>query len=263
MYRQDFKDKVILITGGTSGIGLAAARGFVASGGRVIVAGRNAEKGAKALKLLQREQGEAHYIQANVADSGQLNQLFNEVQSRYGQLDVAFNNAASVQHEGFKPLHAVSEEEYDQAMQLNLKSIWLCMKHELAFMLKQGNGIILNTSSINGLGGVANNGLYAAAKAGILGLTKSAAQEYAGQGIRINALVAGPFDTPMLQGVFNKLNPEQPAEAQKAFEKQIPLGRIGTPEEAAEAVLWLCSARSSFLTGNSFIFDGGLTSAFR
>lgn len=263
MYRQDYKDKVILVTGGTSGIGLAAARGFVASGGRVIIVGRNAEKGAEALKMLQREQGEAHFFSADVANSGQLNQLFNEIQSRYGQLDVAFNNAATVQGEGFKPLHAVSEEEYDRGMQLNLKSIWLCMKHELAFMLKQGSGVILNTSSINGLGGVANNAIYSAAKAGILGLTKSAAQEYAGQGIRINALVAGPFDTPMLQGVFSKLSPEKPELAQEAFEKQIPLGRIGTPEEAAEAVLWLCSARSSFLTGSSFIFDGGLTSAFR
>jgi len=157
-----------------------------------------------------------------------------------------------------------TEDEFDNIISINLKGVWLCLKYEIQQMLRQqpAGGAIVNTSSINGLGGVAQGALYAATKAGVLALTKSAAQEYARQGIRINALVAGAFRTPMLERVFERATAGDP-ETAKAAEGQItqliPLGRVGHPEEAAEAVVWLCSDAASYVTGHSMIVDGGLT----
>jgi NAD(P)-dependent dehydrogenase (short-subunit alcohol dehydrogenase family) len=138
------------------------------------------------------------------------------------------------------------------------------MKHEVAQMLRQGTGgAIVNTSSVNGLGGVPQNAFYAMAKAGVLALTKSAAQDYASHGIRVNALVAGAFRTPMLEGVFERIAPGDPSAPEAGFAQMVPLRRIGRPEEAAEAVLWLCSEAASYVTGHSMIVDGGLTSPYR
>jgi NAD(P)-dependent dehydrogenase (short-subunit alcohol dehydrogenase family) len=161
-----------------------------------------------------------------------------------------------------------SEEQFDRSIALNLKSVWLCMKEEIRQMLAQQppGGAIVNTSSVNGLGGVPQAAFYAAAKAGVLALTKSAALEYARHGIRVNALVAGGFKTPMLESIFDRMSGGS-AEARQAmlerYEDRVPLGRIGRPEEAGEAVLWLCSGAASYVTGHSMILDGGWTAAMR
>jgi NAD(P)-dependent dehydrogenase (short-subunit alcohol dehydrogenase family) len=163
----------------------------------------------------------------------------------------------------FKATGDLDEADYDAHMDANLKSVWMCLKHELAAMVRQGAGAIVNTSSVNGLGGVPLNALYATAKAGVLALTKSAALEYARQGIRVNALVAGAFRTPMLESVMSRLSPDDLAAAETQYAGLVPLGRIGRPEEAAAAVLWLCSDEATYVTGHSMIVDGGLTAPYR
>ena len=260
----DFTNKVVLITGGSSGIGRAVARGFARQGAKVVIGDVN-EAGAKeTVELIKKEDGQAHFIKTDTTKAEQVKAMVEETIRIFGSLDCAFNNAASLDVGVFKPSADFSEEEFDKHIAFNLKSVWLCMKHEIGQMLRQsGGGAIVNTSSVNGLGGVPQNALYAASKAGVLGLTKSAAQEYAKQGIRINALVAGGFDTPMLNGVFARVSPEDPLAAKTGFAQLVPLGRIGRPEEAADAVLWLCSSASSYVTGHSLIVDGGMTAPFR
>jgi NAD(P)-dependent dehydrogenase (short-subunit alcohol dehydrogenase family) len=181
----------------------------------------------------------------------------------YGRLDYAFNNAAT-EGKVLAPTADFSEEEFDYTVAVNLKGVWLCMKHQIRQMLNQqpSGGAIVNTSSVNGLGGVAHGAIYAATKAGVLALSKSAAQEYASQNIRVNILVAGGFKTPMLERVFERASggdSEAASAAEKQIEQMIPLQRIGRPEEAAEAAVWLCSDAASYVTGHSMIVDGGLT----
>lgn len=262
MSAKRFQEKVVLITGGSSGIGRAAALAFAREGARVVVASRGRERGEAVLRELEEVGAEAAFVPADVSQADQVEALVGETVERFGRLDCAFNNAAVV---GEPRLTAdYSEEEFDQEMALNLKSVWLCMRAEIRQMLQQeGGGAIVNTSSVNGLGGAAQASLYAAAKAGVLGLTKSAAHEYAPRGIRINALVAGAFRTPMLEGVFERVSPENPAAVEEAYSKMVPLGRIGRPEEAADAVLWLCSEAATYATGLSLILDGGLTLPYR
>jgi NAD(P)-dependent dehydrogenase (short-subunit alcohol dehydrogenase family) len=156
------------------------------------------------------------------------------------------------------------DEEFERALSVNLTSVWLCMKHELRQMLRQGSGggAIVNTSSVNGLGGVRGAAPYAVAKAGVIALSKSAAQEYATSGIRVNAFVAGAFETPMLRTAMERNTGGDPARleaVEQIYKGLIPLGRIGRPEEAAEAVVWLCSDAASYITGHTFIADGGMT----
>jgi NAD(P)-dependent dehydrogenase (short-subunit alcohol dehydrogenase family) len=261
--------KVALVTGGNSGIGRATALAFAREGARVVIAARRAEPGEEVAQAIHQAGGEAVFVRADVARAEDVETLVRRTVEVYGRLDCAFNNAA-IEGEP-RTLADYSEEEYDALMGVDLKGIWLCMKHQIRQMLSQKpigerRGAIVNTSSVNGLGGVPQGSLYAAAKAGVLALTKSAAQELGGQSIRVNALVAGGFRTPMLQRVFARHGGEDP-EAQAAVEGQlsqlIPLGRIGNPEEAADAVLWLCSDASSYMTGNSLILDGGLTAYYR
>jgi len=262
MSAKSFQGKVVLITGGSSGIGRAAALAFARDGARVVIASRGRERGEAVLRELEEAGAEAAFVPADVSQADQVEALVRATIERFGRLDCAFNNAAVVGES--KPLADYTDEEFDDAMAFNLKSVWLCMRAELRQMLQQeGGGAIVNTSSVNGLGGAPQASLYAAAKAGILGLTKSAAAEYASWGIRINALVAGAFRTPMLEGVFERISPADPAAVEEAYSKMVPLGRIGRPEEAAEAVLWLCSDAASYATGLSLIVDGGLTLPYR
>ncbi|HYG62540.1 MAG TPA: glucose 1-dehydrogenase [Thermoanaerobaculia bacterium] len=261
-----FDGKVALVTGGNSGIGRATALAFARQGARVVIAARRTEPGEEVAHAIHQAGGEAVFVRADVARAEDVEALVRRTVEVYGPLDCALNNAA-IEGEP-RTLADYSEEEYDELMGVDLKGVWLCMKHQIRQMLAQSpsGGTIVNTSSVNGLGGVAHGSLYAAAKAGVLALTKSAAQELGGQGIRVNALVAGGFRTPMLQRVFARHGGPDP-EAQAAVEGQlsqlIPLGRIGNPEEAADAVLWLCSDASSYMTGNSLILDGGLTAYYR
>jgi NAD(P)-dependent dehydrogenase (short-subunit alcohol dehydrogenase family) len=259
----NLEGKVALITGGNSGIGLATARAFAREGSKVVIAARGVERGEKAAHEISSNSGQAVFIKADMAKSEEIEALVSKTIEIYGRLDCAFNNAAT-EGDVLAPTADFSEEQFDHMIAVNLKGVWLCMKHQIRQMLTQEpiGGVIVNTSSVNGLGGVAHGALYAASKAGVLALTKSAAQEYARQGIRINSLVAGGFRTPMFERVFERASGGdlQAAEAvEKQVEQMVPLKRIGRPEEAAEAVIWLCSDAASYVTGHSIIVDGGLT----
>jgi len=202
------------------------------------------------------------FIRTDVSQGGEVEQLIERTVAEFGRLDYALNNAASLGAP--RSTGDFTEAEFDSEVNLNLKSVWLCMKYEIAQMLQQEprGGAIVNTSSVNGLGGAASAALYAMSKAGILALTKSAAQEYAARHIRVNSLVAGGFDTELLRSAVRERVGSDPAKKAEIFSKyasRIPLGRIGNPEEAAEAAFWLCSDAASYVTGHSMIVDGGLT----
>ena len=262
MAERRFAGKVALVTGGTSGIGRAVALGFAREGAAVVVAGRNADRGGRTLRELQETGARAAFVAADVGRAADVQTMVARAIQEFGRLDCAVNNAAAVEAGVFKATGEFEEADYDAHMSANLKSVWLCLKHELAAMTRPG-GAIVNTSSVNGLGGVPMNALYATAKAGVIALTKSAALEYARQGIRVNALVAGAFRTPMLETVMSRVSPGDLAAAETQYAGLVPLGRIGRPEEAAAAVLWLCSDEATYVTGHSMIVDGGLTAPYR
>lgn len=259
--------KVVLITGGTSGIGRAAASAFARAGAKVVVAARGAQRGEQVARELRAEGTEARFVQADVSLSPDVDRLVTAAVTAYGRLDAAFNNAATT--DGALALTAdFTEEQVDRALAVNLKSVWLCMRSEIRQMLSQTppGGVIVNTASVNGLGGAPGGALYSAAKAGVLALTKSAAQDYATRGIRVNALVAGAFRTPMLEGVFQRVGggtPDGAAAVEAQYTGLIPMGRIGRAEEAAEVAVWLCSDAASYVNGHSMIVDGGMTAATR
>jgi len=259
--------KVALVTGGSSGIGRATALRFARSGVRAVIAARNVERGEAVVEEIRAAGGSAMFVATDVAKVGDVERMVAEAVRHFGRLDYAVNNAAA--YSGAFSLTAdFSEAEYDQTMAVDLKGVWLGMKYEIKQMLAQQppGGAIVNTSSVNGLGGVPMASIYAAAKAGILGLTKSAALEYGVHGIRINSLVAGAFDTPMLRNSMDRAsggNPEARAKAEEGFKAFLATGRIGDPLEAAEAIVWLCSDAASYVTGHSMIVDGGLTARFR
>ena len=259
--------KVAIVTGGSSGIGEAVARTFASAGARLVVAARGAERGEAVAHRIRSEGGDAVFIQADMGRSADIEALVVRSVDRYGRIDVCCNNAAS--DEGAGRFTADFEEEtFDRTVAVNLKGVWLCMKHQIRQMLTQtpGGGAIVNVSSVNGLGGAPGGSLYSATKAGVLALTKSAAQEYAKQGIRVNALVAGAYRTPMLERVMDVAAgqiPEGRAAVEAMYLNHIPLGRIGRPEEAAAVVTWLCSDEASYVTGHSMIADGGMTAFAR
>jgi NAD(P)-dependent dehydrogenase (short-subunit alcohol dehydrogenase family) len=262
-----FKGKVVLITGGSSGIGRATALAFARAGAHVVLAARGVDRGTATVREIESENGNAMFVRSDVCRADEVRALVQKTVAVYGRLDCAFNNAATLE-EPFGATADLTEEQFDRSIALNLKSVWLCMKQELRQMLAQqpAGGAIVNTSSINGLGGVPQAAFYAAAKAGVLGLTKSAALEYARRNIRVNALVAGGFSTPMLESVFERVSggdSEARQAVQRRYEEMVPMGRIGRPEEAAQAVLWLCSEAASYVTGHSMIIDGGWTAPMR
>ncbi len=258
----EFAGKVALVTGGTAGIGRAAAQLFAEAGAQVVIAGRTAERGRAAERELRSAGGDVVYVQADVSRAEEVEACVRGTVERFGRLDCAFNNAAAIGAMG--RTGEFTEGEFDVEVSVNLKSVWLCLKAELAQMEGQEprGGAIVNTSSVNGLGGARGAALYSMAKAAILALTKSAAQEYAAAGIRVNALVAGGFDTEMLRTAVSRMVGGDPAAMEAAlagFAGQVPMGRIGRPAEAAEAAVWLCSPAASYVTGQSMIVDGGLT----
>lgn len=256
--------KVVLVTGGSSGIGRATAMAFAEEGATVVIVSRGSERGQAARDEIRRINGSGEYIQADVSRIADVERAVRAVVDQFGRIDIAVNNAAAIEVGVFKDTAAFDEDEFDGHIAANLKSTWMCMKFEILQMLEQpAGGAIVNVSSVNGLGGVGQNSLYAAAKAGVLALTKSAAQEYAARGIRINALVAGGFKTPMLDSVFARVAPENPGALAESMAQLIPLQRIGRPEEAASAIVWLASDAASYVVGHSLIVDGGLTSPYR
>lgn len=262
----DLTGQVVLVTGGTSGIGRATALAFADREARVAVAARGEDRGRRVVEEIGEAGGEAVFIRADMAEPGEVEAMVDAVVERYGRLDAAVNNAAR----GHPPSRTADlpEEEYDRTMAVNLKGVWLSMKHEIRQMLAQSppGGAVVNTSSVNGLGGAPRGAVYSASKAGVLGLTKSAAQEYAGDGIRINALVPGAVRTPMLEGAIEDLSggdPEAREVIERDYRASTALGRVGRPEEAAEVAVWLCSEHASYVIGHSLIADGGLSASTR
>jgi NAD(P)-dependent dehydrogenase (short-subunit alcohol dehydrogenase family) len=259
--------RVALITGGSSGIGRATALEFAREGAAVVIAARDARKGGEVVRSIESAGGRSIFVPTDVSRASDVVAVVARTVEAFGRLDIGFNNAAS--YDGIsRPTADFDEEEFDRTMAVDLKGIWLGMKHEILQMLRQEprGGAIVNTSSVNGLGGAAYGSLYSAAKAGILGLAKSAAIEYASSGIRVNALAAGAFDTPMLSHGLDRMSGGD-AETRRQMESQfvalVPQGRIGDPAEAAKAVVWLCSDAASYVTGHTMIVDGGLTAAMR
>lgn len=257
------RGKVALVTGGSSGIGRATALAFAREGAKVVIASRGEERGRAVLEEMRESGAEAEFVRTDVGKVDEVERLLAAVLERFGRLDIAVNNAGSIEEGSFRETADFEPAEFDAHMGANLRSVWACMKYEIPPMLAQGGGAIVNVSSVNGLGGVPMNALYAAAKAGVVALTKSAAQEYAARGIRINALVAGGYRTPMLLGTFERAAPGDPASVEKAFAAAVPAQRIGEPAEAAAAILWLASDAASYVIGHSLIADGGLTAPYR
>jgi NAD(P)-dependent dehydrogenase (short-subunit alcohol dehydrogenase family) len=249
--------KVALVTGGASGIGRATALAMAREGARVAVADRTEESAAGTVALINAGGGQAIAIGGDVTSEDQVAAMVARTVAAYGRIDCAFNNAGvagGAVGPGRQRLHELSQTSFDTMLAINLRGVWLCLKHEIAQMLAQGGGgAIVNTASIAGLIGLATSGHYVAAKHGVVGLTKTAAIEYAQDGIRVNCVNPGYITTPMTKEVV-----ETRFESVMA---KVPMNRMGVPEEIAEAVVWMCSDKASFMTGASQVVDGGYYAA--
>jgi NAD(P)-dependent dehydrogenase (short-subunit alcohol dehydrogenase family) len=246
------RGKVALVTGGSSGIGRATAAALANEGAAVVIASRHQAPADETVRVIRREGGTALWVEADVSQAAHVKAMVEQTVSTLGRLDYAFNNAGSGSKGGGAA--EIDEEAWDRTINGYLKSVWLCMKYELPAMLQTGAGVIINNASVDGLRAYPFpiGSAYAAAKHGVIGLTKSAALEYITQGIRINAVCPGWVRTPPVEGWMA----QDPAIAQQILAQE-PIGRLGTPEEIAEAVLWLCSDRASFVVGAALAVDGG------
>ena len=248
-----FENKVTLVTGAGSGLGLATAKAFAESGASVVLADWNEKAVRSAADELAAQGHKTLAIHCDVADDAQVEAMVEQTVATFGRLDAAYNNA------GVQNVLAETadypREDYDRVMAINLHGVWSCMKFELRQMRTQGSGAIVNCSSLGGLLGGPQRASYHAAKHGVIGLTKSAALEYAARGIRINAVCPGLIETAM----SDQMKAAGQTEALEAMLKEVPIGRIGRAEEIADVVLWLCSSASSFIVGQAIAADGGYT----
>jgi NAD(P)-dependent dehydrogenase (short-subunit alcohol dehydrogenase family) len=246
----ELHNKVALITGGTTGIGRDTAILFAKNGAKVVISGRRETEGNETISLVRAAGGDGLFVKSDVSKSADIQTLIQKTIEKFGRLDLAFNNAGV---EGqWKPIIEQSEEDWDSVIDINLKGVWLCLKYEIQQMLKQGSGAIVNMSSVAGLMGAAGAAVYVASKHGVIGLTRTAALECAAKGIRVNAVCPAVIETAMAERAF--ADPE----VNKSILAQHPIGRFGKPMEIAEAVLWLCSDKSSFMTGHYIVLDGGM-----
>lgn len=248
----DFSGQVALVTGASSGMGLATAEAFAASGAAVVLADINEAALKIATDSLTSAGRKVLGLVCDVSDEAQVANMIERTVAHFGRLDIAFNNAG-IQ---VPPSDAADEtaENFDRVNEINLRGVWACMKHELRQMRPQGSGAIVNCSSLGGLVGLPSRAAYHASKHGVIGLTRSAAVEYAPRGVRINAICPGTINTPMVSDMLAKQ-----ADAMKEIMRDQPIGRLGESQEIAAAVLWLCSPGASFVLGVALPVDGGFT----
>jgi len=246
-----FKNRVAMVTGGSSGIGRATALAFAREGAVVAIGDVNHEGSEETVRMIRESGGESQFIHCDVADAESVRRMVETIVQDYGRLDFGFNNAGI---EGTPaPTGEYPIDIWNRVIAINLTGVWYCMRYQIGQMLKQGGGAIVNNASILGVVGFASAPAYVAAKHGVLGLTKTAAIEYAARGIRVNAVCPAFIETPMLERGGITSDPETRA----VMEGLHPIGRLGRPEEISGAVLWLCSDEASFVTGHPMLIDGG------
>ncbi|MBM3490611.1 MAG: glucose 1-dehydrogenase [Alphaproteobacteria bacterium] len=253
----DFKGKVALITGGGNGIGRAAALGFANLGAKVLVVDRDAAGGEGTAGAIRQQGGEARFVAADVTRSAEVQNYVKDALSAYGRIDCFFNNAGI---EGsVKPTVDYDEAVFDQVIAVNLKGVFLGLKHVLPVMVRQKSGAVVNTASVAGLVATVGMSAYVASKHGVIGLTKTAGAEMARLGIRVNAVCPGPIETRMIHDLARQISPGDPAAAEKRYQAVIPSGRFGTAEEVAQVVLFLCSDLAGNVNGAHWVVDGART----
>jgi NAD(P)-dependent dehydrogenase (short-subunit alcohol dehydrogenase family) len=247
----ELQNKIALVTGGTTGIGRETAVLFAKHGAKVVISGRREVEGNETIALVRAAGGDGLFVKSDVSKSADVHSLVQKTVEKFGRIDLLFNNAGV---EGqWKPIIEQTEEDWNSVIDINLKGTWLCLKFVIQHMLKQGTGgAIVNMSSVAGLMGAAGAAIYVASKHGVIGLTRTAALEYATKGIRVNAVCPAVIETAMADRAFGD------PEVSKRILAQHPIGRFGKPIEIAEAVLWLCSDKSSFMTGHYITLDGGM-----
>jgi NAD(P)-dependent dehydrogenase (short-subunit alcohol dehydrogenase family) len=251
---KNLEGKVAIVTGGTSGIGRASAIALAREGAKVVVSGRREKEGQETVQLIKKAGGTALFVKADITNEADVSMLVKKCVETYGRLDIAFNNAGVFGH---TPIVDVTIEEYKRIFDANVEGVVLSMKHEVPAMLKNGGGAIINMASVVGLVGVAEASLYDASKHAVIGLTKSAALEFAKKNIRVNAVAPAGIETEMLEGYVVDYN----SEGAKQFKALHPMGRFGKPEEIASVVVFLASSGASYVTGQTIAIDGGFIAA--
>ncbi|MBS1662343.1 MAG: SDR family oxidoreductase [Bacteroidetes bacterium] len=250
--KRDFENKVALVTGGASGIGASTALAFALRGAKVVVADLTEGPDETTVQIIKAARGEAIFVPCDVSREANVMNVIDKTLSNFGRLDFAFNNA------GIEGISAVTQdcsvENWERTIAVNLTGVWLCMKHELPHMVKQGKGVIVNCSSVAGLIGLPGSPAYVASKHGVVGLTKTAALENARSGVRVNAVCPGVIHTPMVERVV-----ANDGMTEKRLMEMEPVGRMGEASEVADVVMWLCSDEASFVTGQAIAVDGGWT----
>jgi NAD(P)-dependent dehydrogenase (short-subunit alcohol dehydrogenase family) len=248
-----FQGKVALITGAGSGLGAASALAFAREGASVVIADINITGGEKTAKTIKDDGGQAIFVKADVGNEANVKELINRTIETFGRLDYAHNNAG-IEHPP-APLTELTEDTWERILRVNLKGVWLCLKYEIPLMAKNGGGAIVNTSSVAGLHGTRHHGAYGVSKWGVISLTKTAALENAGAGIRVNAVCPGAMSGTAMWDYLVSFAPEMT----ERVATTIPLGRSCKPEEIAQTVVWLCSDAAAYITGHTMVVDGGST----
>ena len=248
LFSREFDGKVALVTGGSSGIGKATALAFARAGANVVIASRRVTEGEQTVHEICERGGDAIFVKTDISKASEVEGLMDQTIEFYGRLDYACNNAGTFV---MGRLFELSEEEWDRTINANLKGIWLSLKYQIPIMLQQKGGVIVNMASMSAIIGNPGVSIYSASKGGVVALTQSAAIEYAASGIRINAISPGVISTPMVDDI--------PTPLLEDIQSKHPIGRLGKPEEIADAVVWLCSDKASFVTGHNMVIDGGYT----